>query len=419
MAKIFVQIAAYRDPELPYTVQDLLAKAADPNNIRIGICNQTTPTGWNNAALQDPRVTQIKVPYRAAKGTCWARSRVQELYEGEEFTLQLDSHHRFEQNWDRALIDMLEQTGSSKPLLTAYIPGYSGKGRRTAFGSPEPGKQVFQQFDHDGVVAFIGAALLPDEKLRPPRARFTSGHFIFTSGKFIEDVPYDPSLYFMGEEITLAVRAFTHGYDLFHPNVTYVYHSYIRQGNRRHWDDHNEAKNKRLVPWQRYQAQSVKRVQTLLSEHQFAEPRFGLGTARTLRDYELYAGLSFKFRLAHPNTLDGLEPPSTRCWNWEWTHLPGRELKARVQLDAEELGDSVPADFWYFGLHDANGLELTRIDLTDPEYLTRQRREVDVHCWSRSDPATYTVIPFCREKGWGNRITRPLTTSNFQASFAS
>jgi hypothetical protein len=419
MAKIFVQIAAYRDPELPYTVQDLLAKASDSKNIRIGICNQATPAGWNHAALQDSRVTQIKVPYRAAKGTCWARSRVQELYEGEEFTLQLDSHHRFEPRWDRALIEMLETTGSPKPVLTAYIPGYIGKGKRTKPGPPEPGKQVFQQFDRDGVVAFIGAAMAPDEQMRPPRARFTSGHFIFAPGKIVEDVPYDPSLYFMGEEITLAVRAFTHGYDLYHPHRSHVYHAYVREGNRRHWDDHNRDKNRRLVPWQSYQAESVKRVNALLTEPESVEAPFGLGTVRTLRDYELYAGLNFKFRLAHQNTLDGLEPPSTRCWNWEWSHQPGRELRARVELDAEELGQPAPADFWYFGLHDANGLELTRMDLTDPDVLSGRRRAVDVHCWSPSDPATYTVIPFCYEKGWGTRITRPLTTSNFQASFAS
>jgi Glycosyltransferase (GlcNAc) len=419
MAKIFVQIAAYRDPELSYTVQDLLAKASDPKSIRIGICNQATPAGWNHVALQDPRVTQIKVPYRTAKGTCWARSRVQELYEGEEFTLQLDSHHRFEPMWDRALIDMLAKTGSPKPVLTAYIPGYSGKGKHVTLGPPEPGKQVFQQFDRDGVVAFIGAAMAPDEQFRPPRARFTSGHFIFAPGQIVEDVPYDPALYFMGEEITLAVRAFTHGYDLFHPHRSYVYHAYVREGNRRHWDDHNPEKNKRLVPWQRYQSESVKRVNTLLTEPEAVEAPFGLGTVRSLRDYELYAGLSFKFRLAHQNTLDGLEPPSTRCWNWEWSHQPGRELRARVELDAEELGQSAPADFWYFGLHDANGRELARIDLTDPEVLSLRRRAVDVHCWSPSDPATYTVIPFCQEKGWGTRITRPLTTSNFQASFVS
>ncbi|HET6406591.1 MAG TPA: GlcNAc-transferase family protein [Chthoniobacteraceae bacterium] len=419
MARIFVQIASYRDPELPYTVRDLLAKAWDPKAIRIGICNQATPANWRHAGLAHPAIQQIKIPYRESKGTCWARSRVQELYEGEEFTLQLDSHHRFEPMWDRALLEMLEKTGSPKPMLTAYIPGYDGRGKRTKLGPSEPGKQVFQQFDGDGVVNFIGSAMAPDELQRPPRARYSSGHFIFAPGRLIEEVPYDPSLYFMGEEITLAVRAFTHGFDLFHPNKTFVYHAYTRKGCRRHWDDHNQEKNKRLSPWQNYQGESVRRIRALLTEPESVPAPFGLGTVRSLRDYELYAGLSFKYRLAHQNTLDGLEPPSTRCWNWEWTHLPGRELRAEVKLDAEELESPAPADFWYFGLHDETGFELTRIDLTDPDYFARRRDQVVVHCWSRSEPKTYTVIPFCREKGWGPRITRPLTSSNFKAHFAS
>ena len=44
------------------------------------------------------------------------------------------------------------------------------------------------------------------------------------------NVPYDPTLYFLGEEITLAVRAYTHGYDLFHPSETIVWHEYTRNG---------------------------------------------------------------------------------------------------------------------------------------------------------------------------------------------
>jgi mannose-6-phosphate isomerase-like protein (cupin superfamily) len=30
-----------------------------------------------------------------SKGLCWARSEIQKLYEGEDYTLELDSHHRF------------------------------------------------------------------------------------------------------------------------------------------------------------------------------------------------------------------------------------------------------------------------------------------------------------------------------------
>ena len=44
-----------------------------------------------------------------------------------EFTLVLDSHHRFVRGWDTALESMyrqLEAVGSPKPLLTAYLPAY-------------------------------------------------------------------------------------------------------------------------------------------------------------------------------------------------------------------------------------------------------------------------------------------------------
>ncbi len=67
---------------------------------------------------------------------------------------------------------------------------------------------------------------------RPLRARFVSAHFLFTLGAFVNDVPYDPELYFHGEEIMLAIRAFTHGYDLFHPPEHILWHEYTRDLSR-------------------------------------------------------------------------------------------------------------------------------------------------------------------------------------------
>ena len=49
---------------------------------------------------------------------------------------------------------------------------------------------------------------------------------IFADGKFCKEVLYDPHYLFHGEEINLTVRAFTHGYDLFHPHKPVVYHEY-------------------------------------------------------------------------------------------------------------------------------------------------------------------------------------------------
>ena len=47
--------------------------------------------------------------------------------------------------------------------------------------------------------------------------RLVCAHFLFAPGSYVNDVPCDPDLYYSCAEITLAIRAFTHGYDLFHP----------------------------------------------------------------------------------------------------------------------------------------------------------------------------------------------------------
>ena len=37
---IFIQIASYRDPELPKTLHDCINNANKPENLRFGICRQ-------------------------------------------------------------------------------------------------------------------------------------------------------------------------------------------------------------------------------------------------------------------------------------------------------------------------------------------------------------------------------------------
>ncbi len=85
---IFVQIAAYRDPELLPTIRDCIAKADFPDDLRFGICWQTD--GEDRALepfLGSDRFSIQRVPWNESKGLCWARSEIQKLYGGEEYTL--------------------------------------------------------------------------------------------------------------------------------------------------------------------------------------------------------------------------------------------------------------------------------------------------------------------------------------------
>jgi hypothetical protein len=77
--------------------------------------------------MKDDRFQVVDVVNKRGHGTCWARHTIQHLYCEEEFTLAIDSHHRFVPGWDSKLKSMyyyLQQKGHPKPLLTGYVTSY-------------------------------------------------------------------------------------------------------------------------------------------------------------------------------------------------------------------------------------------------------------------------------------------------------
>ena len=289
-------MASYRDPELVPTLDDLLDKAKNPDNLHICVAFQYSDkdsfTKDIDKYRDDSRFTILDIPYKDATGACSARNLIQQQYKNETYTLQLDSHHRFAQDWDVTSIEMLkglQERGYKKPLLTSYIPSYNPetdpKGRVDT-----PWGMSFDRFTPEGVVFFM-PYYLTDKTLYPIPSRFFSAHFCFTVGEFATEVQHDPEYYFHGEEITLAVRAYTHGYDLFHPNKVIAWHEYTRNNRVKQWDDDSE--------WGNRNTRTHKKVRSLLGidgENEIIEIVYGLGTVRTLKDYETYAGVKFSNR---------------------------------------------------------------------------------------------------------------------------
>ena len=199
---IFIQIASYRDPQLIPTIKDCLDKAKNPKNLRFGIAWQHSKEDeWDNLDeyKEDKRFRILDIDHSESKGVCWARNQVQQLYKNEKFTLQLDSHHRFVENWDETLIEMindLQEAGHKKPLLTAYIPSFNPENDPQERVN-EPWKMNFDRFIQEGAVFFLPASFDSwDDKTKPLPARFYSAHFCFTLGEFSVEVQHDPDYYF-------------------------------------------------------------------------------------------------------------------------------------------------------------------------------------------------------------------------------
>jgi len=60
-----------------------------------------TTVSWSETPAPAPKVRQKLVNARFSQGVCWARAQTQSVVAGEEYTLQIDSHTRFEPDWDQ------------------------------------------------------------------------------------------------------------------------------------------------------------------------------------------------------------------------------------------------------------------------------------------------------------------------------
>ena len=186
---IFVQVASYRDPDCQWTIKDLFEKATHPERIWVGICWQFVKDGDKACFLEaypyPDHVRLREVNALASKGACWARSIVQKLWKGEDFTLQIDSHMRFESDWDEILLSAWYQCNNEKAVVSGYMPGFvppNALDRRWIFGMSA------SEFDGDNILRLKGAPAWPTgggEPSYPMPAAFVSASMLFGPASII------------------------------------------------------------------------------------------------------------------------------------------------------------------------------------------------------------------------------------------
>jgi len=417
MSKIFVQIASYREYELIPTIEDCLKQADKPENLTFGICNQYhEDDDWDlDNYRDDERFTIQDVVWNKSKGLCWARSEIQKMWKGETYTLQIDSHHRFAEGWDTQLIEMLkerQEKGFEKPILTSYAGMYSPKDNKKI--NEEPFRMVGKKFTPSGTILFYPEYINNYKELTEPLlARFVSGHFFFTIGQHCEEYKYDPNLYFAGDEISLSIRSWTLGYDIFHPHKTLVWHEYTREGRVKHWDDFvNKNQDKIDAKWHEMDVVSKKRLRKMLREEDNDSDITGydLGTVRTHEEYEKFAGIDFKNRILHPNTIKGIEPPTVLDDSSDWrTEVEEEYIKIinwedRWKEIKEGVGCACKFEFIMFAFHNHKDEVIHREDIHDGEITNGKVFEKEFKFSSPTSPIKVIIWPYHKLDGWNNKV---------------
>ncbi len=267
---------------------------------------------------------------------------------------------------------------------------------------------AFDRFTPEGVVFFLPEVIPQWKKMTEPvPARFYSAHFCFTLGQFSTEVQHDPEFYFHGEEISIAARAYTHGYDLFHPHKVVIWHEYTRKGRVKQWDDDKDWGTKNNVS----HAKNRQLFAMDGEEVTIDFGNYGFGTERTLRDYEIYSGLLFSRRAVQQYTLDKQYPPNPHIYETEEEWLSSF---ATIFKHCIDIGyDSVPEDdydFWVVAFHDENDETIYRQD-ADPGEIQRMKNDPDGYCkvWRQFQtthkPSYWVVWPYSKSKGWCDRLT--------------
>jgi len=315
---IFVSIAAYRDSECQHTIKNLFEMATIKSRVFIGVVWQGDRNGDDSNCFIDypclnhevnnsdfsysKQIRTLELHWSQAKGPCFARHLAQALFQNEDYILQIDSHMRFRPNWDSYLINLLEQlkadNSALKPVITTYPLGYTLPNNYP--DDIRPTLLVPTHFDDNGMLRQSGRAInLNSSQIHSklgtcaiPCPLWAAG-FNFSEKSAYEDVPYDPNLNFLffGEEISMAARLFTHGYDFYAPTEAVVYHLW----NRGHRVPFTEIKNENK---EILKAKATEKVLNLLlnSSNHNSSDRYGLGNIRTLESFEQSLKVNFKQR---------------------------------------------------------------------------------------------------------------------------
>lgn len=299
---IFISIASYRDSDLPNTLRDLFAKAQYPDRLRVGICQQidarfdvNIDTHLKNYS-RSAQVKVITVEHTDAKGPTHARELIRQMYDDELFVLQIDSHTRFAHNWDEVAIQELVECPSDKPVLSTF-PGDFTPSKPLNPNQPVPYLAMLKYHERTGFPQSHRLGYKKPPLSEPHRTALWSAGMSFTLGTCYTDVPYQDDLpyLFLGEEISMAVRMYTYGWDLFTPTCHIVFHYTDRSYRPLFWENiyKNKQSNRAVTDTQRAQRKqmeqaSIKSVQAMLSGKDDA----WLGNVRSLQDYETFSGIS-------------------------------------------------------------------------------------------------------------------------------
>jgi len=252
MESIYVSIASYRDLDLINTVRSAYQNAVYKDSLYFSIYSQESDAEHVDLSfIPSHQISHVCVPHETALGPCFARFMANTyLNDKFDYFIQVDSHSRFEPGWDTLLTHKFEEASRSKwgsrLILSAPCSSFD-------IELDEETKEYKVTNTYNGVTSYTPVWGESENVVTGEVTEYSGdgygqevfylcAGFIFCPAKIMLELPYDPNLYFWGEESTLTIRAYTRGIKMVAPSLSVVYSNFDRQSANRplHWEDHVE-----------------------------------------------------------------------------------------------------------------------------------------------------------------------------------
>ena len=130
MDKIFVSLAAYKDPDLINTVRSFYENAEHKERLFFSLVSHEDPDHvFDFSFIPKDQMSYQKIDYRLADGACSGRHLANSLLSDKyKFFLHTDSHSRAKNNWDTILIEEYEKCSvkwGEDYIFTKYPHGFT------------------------------------------------------------------------------------------------------------------------------------------------------------------------------------------------------------------------------------------------------------------------------------------------------
>jgi [Skp1-protein]-hydroxyproline N-acetylglucosaminyltransferase len=328
LGTIFVSVASYRDTECSLTLDSIFNNARYPERIFVGVCEQNKEGMPDELCLSNKvmkyrnNIRITKIDHKKAKGPTYARYYCSELWRGEQYFLQIDSHTTFMKDWDTDLIEMINQikmdpNESTKPVLSVYPPT---KEQMDIKGFPEMDNA---KLNNDNIPSFLCGWSEPSDKPKRSNKPWAAAGFMFLESDFLYSVPFDPNLshLFQLEESLFSARLWTNGWNFYTPNKKICYHHYNRNKAPLYHQDLKDSSECRTKAEKRglfllglLPKQSV--ADDFLRDYNY----YGLGKFRTIDDFWKTSGIDFNSKTIE--RWNDNNPPSSKYDGW-WFRRDG------------------------------------------------------------------------------------------------